>query len=213
MQILENASGSGFGAGLLSGPAELVVGGDRSEDAVRYAQAYHRRDNLIFLSYDVQALPFMDEVFDLVTAFEIIEHLHEPTSLVRELRRVLRPGGEAILSTPIAGNLGDPVFHPFHVRTYSPDEFRACLREAFDVVRLYGICWPEGMSPPGKKTWLRAFVIRVKRALGLTRPLLPQVMWNARRRLAEASAAELHELIEIREECFDRATAMVALCS
>jgi SAM-dependent methyltransferase len=45
-------------------------------------------------------LPFADESFDLVTCSEVIEHVENPHALVREFRRVLRPGGRAILTTP-----------------------------------------------------------------------------------------------------------------
>jgi SAM-dependent methyltransferase len=47
-----------------------------------------------------QGLPFEDETFDYVVCTEVIEHMENPFALCREIRRVLRPGGAVIMSTP-----------------------------------------------------------------------------------------------------------------
>lgn len=47
-----------------------------------------------------EPLPFADESFDLVWCSEVIEHLKEPTAALAELRRVTRPGGDIVLTTP-----------------------------------------------------------------------------------------------------------------
>ena len=46
------------------------------------------------------ALPFVDSSFDLVTANMVMEHVKEPTQILSEVRRVLRPGGQFIFHTP-----------------------------------------------------------------------------------------------------------------
>lgn len=45
-------------------------------------------------------LPFADGVFDLVVAGEVIEHVPHPDDLLRQIRRVLSPGGHLVISTP-----------------------------------------------------------------------------------------------------------------
>lgn len=55
-------------------------------------------------------LPFADEDFDLVMAVEILEHLESPRAFLREIFRVLRPGGLAVLSTPNISSLPSRVF-------------------------------------------------------------------------------------------------------
>lgn len=45
-------------------------------------------------------LPFADESFEIVTAGELIEHVYDPDRLLREVRRVLRPQGHVLLTTP-----------------------------------------------------------------------------------------------------------------
>jgi ubiquinone/menaquinone biosynthesis C-methylase UbiE len=52
-----------------------------------------------------QPLPYPDASFDIVTATEVIEHLADFRRIVREIHRVLRPGGVCILSTPNILNL------------------------------------------------------------------------------------------------------------
>ncbi|MBI5774664.1 MAG: class I SAM-dependent methyltransferase [Verrucomicrobia bacterium] len=54
---------------------------------------------------NTQPLPYPDASFDLVTATEVIEHLEDFRRVVREVRRVLKPGGVCILSTPNILNL------------------------------------------------------------------------------------------------------------
>lgn len=45
-------------------------------------------------------LPFADESFDLITCSEVLEHIRNPVRALREMRRMLKPGGKLLLSTP-----------------------------------------------------------------------------------------------------------------
>lgn len=47
-----------------------------------------------------QPLPFEDNQFDLIWSSEVIEHLADPAQTLTELRRITKPGGEIILTTP-----------------------------------------------------------------------------------------------------------------
>jgi SAM-dependent methyltransferase len=51
---------------------------------------------------DVHRLPFREETFDIVLCTEVLEHLDAPDSALRELHRVLKPGGKLLLTTPFA---------------------------------------------------------------------------------------------------------------
>ncbi len=91
-----------------------------------------------------QPLDFEDASFDVVVAGELLEHLREPAAVVREARRVLRPGGLFVGSVPNAFRLknrlrflaGRPPEHdPTHLHLFRPDDVRALLRE-FENVRL-----------------------------------------------------------------------------
>lgn len=52
----------------------------------------------------LESMHFPDQAFDAVTLWEVIEHLADPLSTLREIRRILRPGGQLVLSTPDAGS-------------------------------------------------------------------------------------------------------------
>lgn len=47
-----------------------------------------------------EGIPYPDDSFDVVSAGEVIEHIYDPDRLLRETRRVLRPGGHVVLTTP-----------------------------------------------------------------------------------------------------------------
>ena len=75
-----------------------------------------------------------------VVSFETIEHVPDAHSLVREIRRVLEPGGHLILSTPnrAFGPLERHTANRFHIREFTADELRRLLAECFTHVQLYG---------------------------------------------------------------------------
>lgn len=75
-----------------------VTGVDVSEVAVESSK--RRGLEAYCVNVNDNALPFDDESFDVVYLAEVIEHLVRPDHALREIRRVLRPGGHLIVSTP-----------------------------------------------------------------------------------------------------------------
>ena len=66
-----------------------------------YASAApNRRANMRFVAGDAREMPFSDASFDIVTMFDILEHVEEDRLVVAEATRVLRPGGWILVSTP-----------------------------------------------------------------------------------------------------------------
>jgi len=95
---------------------------------------------------DALRLPFEDESFDAVYAGEIIEHVSDPASALREWGRVLKPGGVFIITTPnrkrllARANRREMIMHPEHVREYSLKELKSDLRShGFKVLYVTGI--------------------------------------------------------------------------
>jgi len=86
-------------------------------------------------------MPFAAESFDLVTAFEVIEHLARWEELLTESSRVLKPGGILLVSTPnkayYAESRAKAGPNPFHCHEFEYEEFRSALREVFPQVRLW----------------------------------------------------------------------------
>ncbi len=140
-RVLDVACGSGYGSAALAEQAETVTALDVSVEAVAAARHAYDRANLRFLAARAEQMPFRDGAFDLVVAFEVIEHLEEPKALLAEARRLLAPGGQFIVSTPNreyyaeTRALAGP--NPFHVREYDYAEFRAALEEFFPSAAIY----------------------------------------------------------------------------
>lgn len=135
----------GCGDGVMLYKASLAgkrtVGVDYSFDGLALArkQLEERgiaRPNVVHAS--CYRLPFADNTFDYVSSVEVIEHLSEPEQYLREIRRVLRQGGAAVITTPHRS--ADGVLHdPFHVREYTGAELHSLLSEYFGRVTIWGM--------------------------------------------------------------------------
>lgn len=136
--VLDAGCGVGYGSAFLATTARSVVGIDDSEDAVDYAQERYARPNVEFELGDVQALDRPDSSFDVVCAFEVIEHLADQEAFIREARRVLRPGGTFLLSTPMVSDNARAPKSPHHTRELAPADLEGLLGRHFDQIELYG---------------------------------------------------------------------------
>jgi SAM-dependent methyltransferase len=140
-RVLDIACGMGYGSAALAALAAQVVGLDVSAEAAAQAHATYRAENLRFLAAPAQAIPFRDASFDLIVAFEVIEHLQDWPALLAEAHRLLAPGGQFIVSTPNkdfyaeSRRLDGP--NPYHVHEFEYEEFRDALSRVFPSVALF----------------------------------------------------------------------------
>lgn len=126
-RVLDVASGEGYGSFLLRRwGAESVEGIDVDEQTVEIATRLFGGDGVHYQCHTAEQLPFEDHTFDVVCSFETIEHLDHPELFLQEIRRVLKPGGNIILSCP-----NDPYYYkqgtpgnPFHKRQYTYFDFK-----------------------------------------------------------------------------------------
>jgi len=137
-RVLDAGCGTGYGSAELARVAKIVIGLDLSREAVEWAGRNYSEP--AFLNGSCTMLPFCEGAFDLVVAFEVIEHLHQQTSFLAECRRVLSPGGLLIVSTPnslyYAEARAEAGPNPFHEHEFEADEFKAALRVQFANVSL-----------------------------------------------------------------------------
>ena len=139
-RALDSGCGTGYGVAELAASAAWVVGADIAAEAIGYARAHSTQVNTSYLQASATALPFSAGAFDLVTAFEVIEHLASWRDLLSEARRVLAPGGLFLVSTPNrlyyadSRRLDGP--NPYHVHEFEFEEFEAALREFFPHVTI-----------------------------------------------------------------------------
>jgi SAM-dependent methyltransferase len=149
-RALDAGCGAGYGSAELARAALTVVGIDSSLEAIEYARASYPLPNLTFEQASCEALPHADASFDLIVAFEVIEHLKHWARFLREARRVLAPNGQFIVSTPnklyYTESRGSEGANPFHVHEFEFEEFRDELRSVFPHVSLYLENHVEGVS-------------------------------------------------------------------
>jgi len=150
--VLDVGSGCGYGTfHLAAAGARWALGIDVSPEAVIYSRASYRRPNLQFAVMDASRL-CLGVPFDLVTCFELIEHVEDAEAVLAGVHQVLDERGVFVVSTPnkatyVAG--GDEGKNPFHVREYYRDEFEDLLGGTFPEVTVLGQEWVEGMALVG----------------------------------------------------------------
>src|SRR5579872_1585437 len=140
-RVLDAGCGAGYGSAELAHAAQSVVGIDVGPEAIEFARENYRLPNLTFEQGSCIALPHPDGSFDLVVAFEVIEHLEQWRELLLETRRVLAPGGQFIVSTPnklyYTESRGESGANPFHVHEFDFAEFSSELHAVFPHVSLF----------------------------------------------------------------------------
>ena len=137
--VLDLASGEGYGAHLMSSVAAQVFGIELCPEAVAHAQSRYHGDNLEFLVGSCTALPIADDSIDLVVSFETIEHIRDQEDMLDEIRRVLKPDGSLLLSTPDRDVYTAELHrdNPFHVRELNLGELQCLLGQRFRWQRLF----------------------------------------------------------------------------
>lgn len=140
-RTLDAACGEGYGSALLTTSAASVEAVDISERAIAHAKRrYGHVDGLSFQAADCTALPFTDDEFDRVVSFETLEHLAEQDQLLAEFRRVLKPDGFLILSSPDKAEYSDrnKTSNEFHIKELYRHELEALIERHFGAWRLLG---------------------------------------------------------------------------
>jgi len=137
--VLDVASGEGYGSAIIAAVARSVIGVDISEAAVAHANKRYQRDNLSFTHGQIENLPLASNCVDVVVSFETIEHLVDQELAIEEIHRVLRPDGILIMSTPnidIYTNKQDH-HNPFHMRELSKSDFESLISKHFPAFRIF----------------------------------------------------------------------------
>lgn len=141
--VLDLGCNTGYGTAVLAKSAREVIGVDVSVTALEEARRrFGSAENLSFTEVDGRTLPFEDGHFDVVVSMQVIEHIGDYDRYLSEIRRVSRPGGTAIFSTPNANLRLDDAMRPwneFHVREFTPTDLRALLQGYFDHVDVRGL--------------------------------------------------------------------------
>ena len=138
--VLEAGCGEGYGADRIAQTARAVIGLDY--DQVTASHAARRYPNVRVVRGNVTQLPFPSGRFDVVASLQVIEHLWDQPGFLAECRRVLRPAGTLLLSTPnrLTFTPGNVTLNPFHARELSAQELVKAVESAgFEIIRTMGL--------------------------------------------------------------------------
>jgi SAM-dependent methyltransferase len=145
-RILEVGCGTGWFTVLARRAGFDAVGMDLAERVVRFAARERAAEGGVkahFLSADAEALPFDDGHFDVLIANSVLEHVPEWRTFLKEVHRVLVPGGVALLGTgnrcyPISGEIDFPLYPwlPFGLQKRI-----AVAKRGPDILKTNHIAW------------------------------------------------------------------------
>ena len=131
--VLEIGTGMGYGVDVIAPAAKSFTTIDKNVPEFEKELPANAK----FCQMVVPPLDFADESFDYVVSFQVIEHIEKDVDFVREVNRVLRPGGKFIVSTPNAPM--SLTRNPWHVREYNADELELLLKPGFSSVERMGV--------------------------------------------------------------------------
>lgn len=166
--VLDVACGTGYGSQMLSKNADSVTGVDISQEAIDYARAKYPADNLCYFQCDALNLPCEDNSFDVVVSFETIEHISDYETFLRECRRVLKPDGVFICSTPnaLVSSPDGKITNPYHVIEFDYEEFTNILNSHFSLISTAG---QHDINPV--KNWIFDTYFGIKKKLGINKAI------------------------------------------
>ena len=170
-RVLDIACGEGYGTAALQKSGALnVIGVDISEEACAHARKKYGIETRLG---SAEAIPLEDASVEVVVSFETIEHVPHPEIFLDECRRVLRPGGSLVISTPNreAYRQMSPN-NTFHCAELSHEEFVGICAKRFDSVQYFsqrpistGRWSLRGMAMPYKSTQVPGIKARLGWAL------------------------------------------------
>jgi 2-polyprenyl-3-methyl-5-hydroxy-6-metoxy-1,4-benzoquinol methylase len=227
-EVLDWGCNDGWGLEILAQNGCKVSGLDISSHAIEAARQRLGSDVELIL-YDGNASGLPADRFDLVSSFQCIEHVVDPGPYILEIKRVLKPGGIAIFTTPnacIRLSPGMKPWNPFHVREFTALELESLLSSYFSKVEVKGLFANEPIQSIevarcDRNRRMASSKIRQKeidkKALRLLRRMLPTALvvrmkkitgYNQKRDFDTYSTSELF----YRRDHLDSSLDLMAIC-
>ena len=160
-RILDAACGNGRYSRFLlrrADPDAVLTSFDLSPKMLLRARARLKNERVTHAVADLTRLPYADASFDAITCGWVIEHLPDPRNGLRELARVLQPGGKLLLMATEDTLTGAMCSRLWHCRTYNRDELRRTCAEC-------GLRWKREMwfSPLHRMLKLGGIIVELRR--------------------------------------------------
>ena len=156
--VLELGCGAGRGMELIAQAVDNYTGIDKNSQLL----ASHQKQYPDFTFLEQNIPPFVgieDNTYDFVITFQVIEHIEDDDLFVKEIHRVLKPGGKAIITTPnIKLSL---TRNPWHVREYTAKQMTSLMAKYFEKIDLQGVMGSNAVNQYYEKN--RASVEKITR--------------------------------------------------
>jgi 2-polyprenyl-3-methyl-5-hydroxy-6-metoxy-1,4-benzoquinol methylase len=134
--VLEVGCGEGRGVALLMEKAKSFTAVDKIEEALQVLRLSFPSGK--FISMNIPPLGGLpNNAYDCVVSFQVIEHIQDDFLFLKEIHRVLKPGGTALITTP--NRKMSLSRNPWHIREYLADELNAIGQKIFSHVEMKGI--------------------------------------------------------------------------
>ena len=165
--VLEAACGTGQGLGYLARRAKSISAGDYTADMLKIAQE-HYGNRIELKQFDAQAMPYADNLMDVILLFEAIYYLPAAEKFVSECRRVLRKGGKVLIATANK-DLYDFNSSPYSHTYYGVVELNELFSKQGFSVECFG-------NTPVDKVSLRQKILRPIKKMAIELGLVPKTM-------------------------------------
>lgn len=134
--VVDLACGCGKGSYILAtqGKAKKITACDNDKNTLKYASLKYNHSKIKYKFADAQNPSLKGGSTDIVISFETIEHLNKPDKFLKEVSRVLRPGGVFIVSTPISlRHFARKPANKYHTQEWSHERFLKLIRNYFVI--------------------------------------------------------------------------------
>ncbi len=134
--VVEIGTGMGYGLTHLFPKADFFTAVDKYKTPA--IDNFLQKENFRFIQRSVPPIPEIeDQSVDYVVSFQVIEHIKNDRLFVQEISRILKKGGQALITTP--NRPMSITRNPWHIREYTHLELKELLTDFFEEVEIKGV--------------------------------------------------------------------------